>query len=360
MKVSFYSFFIVSILLISCQQKKLIMNNRQLTIAEQGSFFAGGKTIKQQGVYNTSHPMSHDGQTFHGDHVYVSYQKPVTPNKFPLVFLHGAGQSGKTWETTPDGREGFGTIFLRRGFSTYIVDQPRRGRAGNSTVNENIQVLPNDQFWFENFRMGIYPNLFEGSQFPKDSESLNQFLCQITPNTGAYDLDVISSAMSAAIDRIGEAVLITHSQGGGPGWQTALKNPKVKAVVSFEPGTEFVFPAEEMPSSIPTPANDAANISLSQPISLDEFMALTRIPIVIFYGDNIPADSKHWAFNRWYERVQVAKKWAETVNKHGGDAVVIQLPEKGIYGNSHFMFAEKNNLQIADLLEQWLIEKGLK
>jgi len=202
-----------------------IMNNRQLTITEQGSFFAGGKTIKQQGVYNTSNPMSHDGQTFHGDHVYVSYQKPVTPNKFPLVFLHGAGQSGKTWETTPDGREGFGTIFLRRGFSTYIVDQPRRGRAGNSTVNENIQVLPNDQFWFENFRMGIYPNLFEGSQFPKDSESLNQFLCQITPNTGAYDLDVISSAMSAAIDRIGEAVLITHSQGGGPGWQTVLKNP---------------------------------------------------------------------------------------------------------------------------------------
>ena len=337
MKVSFYSFFIVSILLISCQQKNIIMNNRQLTIAEQGSFFAGGKTIKQQGVYNTSNPMSYDGQTF-----------------------HGAGQSGKTWETTPDGREGFGTIFLRRGFSTYIVDQPRRGRAGNSTVNENIQVLPNDQFWFENFRMGIYPNLFEGSQFPKDSESLNQFLCQITPNTGAYDLDVISSAMSAAIDRIGETILITHSQGGGPGWQTALKNPKVKAVVSFEPGTEFVFPAEEMPSSIPTPANDAANISLSQPISLDEFMALTRIPIVIFYGDNIPAGSKHWAFNRWYERVQVAKKWAETVNKHGGDAVVIQLPEKGIYGNSHFMFAEKNNLQIADLLEQWLIEKGLK
>ena len=89
-------------------------------------------------------------------------------------------------------------------------------------------------------------------------------------------------------------------------------------------------------------------------------MALTRIPIVILYGDNIPADSEHWAFNRWYESVQVAKKWAETVNKHGGDASVIQLPEKGIYGNSHFMFAERNNLQIADLLEQWLIEKDLK
>lgn len=336
------------------------MNKQPLTIAEQGSFFAGGKVIQQQGVYNTNNPMAHEGQTLHGDHAYVSYQKPVTPTKYPLVFLHGAGQSGKTWETTPDGREGFGTIFLRRGFSTYIVDQPRRGRAGNSTVSESIQVSPNDQFWFENFRMGIYPDLFEGSQFPNDQESLNQFLCQITPNTGAYDLDVISSALSAALDQIGEAILITHSQGGGPGWQIALRNTKVKAVASFEPGTEFVFPADEMPSSIPTPANDAANISLSQPIELDEFMALTRIPIVILYGDNIPADSEHWAFNRWYERVQIAKKWAETVNKHGGDASVIQLPEKGIYGNSHFMFAERNNLQIADLLEQWLIEKDLK
>lgn len=336
------------------------MNKQPLTIAEQGSFFAGGKVIQQQGVYNTNNPMAHEGQTLHGDHAYVSYQKPVTPTKYPLVFLHGAGQSGKTWETTPDGREGFGTIFLRRGFSTYIVDQPRRGRAGNSTVSESIQVSPNDQFWFENFRMGIYPDLFEGSQFPNDQESLNQFLCQITPNTGAYDLDVISSALSTTLDQIGEAILITHSQGGGPGWQIALRNTKVKAVASFEPGTEFVFPADEMPSSIPTPANDAANISLSQPIELDEFMALTRIPIVILYGDNIPADSEHWAFNRWYERVQIAKKWAETVNKHGGDASVIQLPEKGIYGNSHFMFAERNNLQIADLLEQWLIEKDLK
>ncbi|MDU7464259.1 MAG: hypothetical protein E7K78_08595 [Haemophilus haemolyticus] len=56
------------------------------------------------------------------------------------MFLHGAGQSGKTWELTPDSREGFGTIFLRRGFSTYLVDQPRRGRAGNSTESEKIVV----------------------------------------------------------------------------------------------------------------------------------------------------------------------------------------------------------------------------
>jgi hypothetical protein len=46
---------------------------------------------------------------------------------------HGAGQFSKTWETMPDGHEGFQNIFLRRHFSTYLIDQPRRGDAGRST-----------------------------------------------------------------------------------------------------------------------------------------------------------------------------------------------------------------------------------
>ena len=65
--------------------------------------------------------------------------------------------------------------------------------------------------------MGIFPNLFTDGQFPKDAASLNQFFRQITPNTGAYDLNVVSDAVAAVFDRIGEGVLITHSQ-GGPGW----------------------------------------------------------------------------------------------------------------------------------------------
>ena len=84
-------------------------------------------------------------------------------------------------------------------------------------------MLLHDQFWFENFRMGIFPNLFADGQFPKDAASLNHFLRQITPNTGAYDLGVVSDAVAAVFDRIGEDVLIAHSQGGGPGWQTVLK-----------------------------------------------------------------------------------------------------------------------------------------
>ena len=94
------------------------MNDSILAIREQGSFLIGGTVKTAQGTYDTHQPLKPDGQTLHGDHAYVSYQIPANARKNPLVFLHGAGQSAKTWESTPDGREGFSTIFLRRGFST--------------------------------------------------------------------------------------------------------------------------------------------------------------------------------------------------------------------------------------------------
>ena len=85
----------------------------------------------------------HGAHRFTGAHLsrrprYVFYQKPVDARKYPLVFAHGVGQFSKTWETTPDGREGFQNIFLRRGFQTYLVDQPRRGNAGRSTTPATV------------------------------------------------------------------------------------------------------------------------------------------------------------------------------------------------------------------------------
>src|SRR4029453_1464067 len=69
------------------------------------------------------------GQTLHGDHAYGFYQIPVNARRLPLVFLHGNEQFSKTWETTPDGREGYQNIFLRRRFGGYLIAQPRRGNA---------------------------------------------------------------------------------------------------------------------------------------------------------------------------------------------------------------------------------------
>ena len=275
-----------------------------------------------------------------------------------MVFLHGAGQSAKTWESTPDGREGFSTIFLRRHFGTYLIDQPRRGRAGRSTVSEQVNAVADDQFWFENFRMGVWPDLYEGSQFPTGEAALDQFFRQITPNTGAFDEQVIAASLSALCDTLGGSILITHSQGGGPGWHTAIRSRNVKAIVSYEPGSGFVFPESETPEPLETISPFGA--LSATPIPMDDFMKLTRIPIIIYYGDYIPDEpSDNWAMDSWRVRLKMAQLFAECINRHGGDATVVHLPEQGIKGNSHFLFAEKNNVQIANLLSDWLKEKGL-
>jgi len=87
------------------------------------------------------------------------------------------------------GREGFQTTFLRRHFPVYIVDQPRRGRAGNSTVATTIEPAPNDQLFFDQFRLGKWPNFFDNVQFDRKPEALDQFFRSVTPNTGPYDED---------------------------------------------------------------------------------------------------------------------------------------------------------------------------
>jgi hypothetical protein len=57
--------------------------------------------------------------------------------------------------------------------------------------------------------------------------------------------------------------------------------------------------------------------------------------------------------------VNRARLFVDTINRHGGDAQVVHLPEVGIRGNTHFPFADLNNDQIADLLSTFLREKGL-
>jgi pimeloyl-ACP methyl ester carboxylesterase len=329
-----------------------------LIIEQQGSFAVGGTKTTEPGVFDLYNALKPQGQTLHGDHAYVFYEIPVKARKYALVFLHGAGESKKTWETTPDGREGFQTIFLRRGFGVYLIDQPRRGDAGKSTVGATITPAHDEQFWFTQFRLGNYPDYFPGVQFPKDSASLEQFFRQMTPNTGAFNAGIVSDAVSQLFEKIGEGILVTHSQGGGPGWYTAIKNDKVKAIVAYEPYSSFLFPEGELPDPIKS-AGLFGELK-GESIPLSQFLKLTKIPIVIYYGDNI-ADKPTtiWNKDHWRAGLEMARLFAAAINKHGGDATVVHLPEIGIKGNTHFAFSDLNNVQIADLLSRWLKKKGL-
>ncbi len=341
------------------QDNKNDIASELLVIKEQGGFAVGGTVIQNQGTYDTT-KFDHfkpypEGQTFHGDHAYVFYQIPHNARKLPLVFLHGAGQSSRTWETTPDGREGFQNIFLRKKFSTYLVDQPRRGKAGRSTVAANIEPIADEQMWFEIFRIGIWPNYFNNVQFSQDKESLENFFRQMTPNTGAFDTNVIADSMAALFNKIGNGILITHSQGGLPGWITGVKNNNVKAIISYEPGS-YLFPKGELPEPIVGRTGTLSGVE----VSMEDFQKLTQIPIILYFGDNIGKEvTNEIGAENWRTRLALGRVFVEAINRHGGDATLVELPEIGIYGNTHFPMSDLNNIEIANLLSDWIKEKGL-
>lgn len=340
---------------VSCVENTDNKDNDFIVIQDQGSFAVGGTLKTNPGTFDAI-KRTPEGQSFRGDHAYVFYQVPDKARQLFLVMWHGYGQFSKTWETTPDGREGFQNIFLRRSWPVYLIDQPRRGNAGRSMADATISPTPDEQFWFNVFRVGVWPDYFPGVQFSKEQEALNQYFRQMNPDVGPIDIDINVKAVSALFEKIGSGILVTHSHSGGMGWLTAIKNQNIKAIVSYEPGSGFVFPEGE----VPEPLESSAGALQAVGVSKEEFLKLTQIPIVIYYGDNIPVEpDPNPGTDGWRVRLEMAKIWRDTVNKYGGNVTVVHLPEIGIKGNTHFPFSDLNNLQIADLMSDWLKEKGL-
>ncbi len=346
---------VASLLSPAASMAEQIAKFEPLTIQEQGSLAVGGTVVRTPGRYNNNNPTA-EGQSFHGDHLYAFYQIPQDPKPLPIVMLHGAYQSGRSWETTSDGREGFQTMFLRRHFPVYVVDQPRRGRAGNSTVAASVEPVPFDQLFFDQFRIGQWPDYFESVQFDRKPETLDQFLRSVTPNIGPYDAVVISDALAALFERTGPGILFSHSQAGGPGWLAAIKSQNVKGIVALEPGSGFIFPEGELPPEMPS----AAGTLKPDAVPLADFEKLTRIPIIIYYGDNFPVEpTTERGQDNWRVRLAMAKVWVEAINKRGGDARLVHLPDIGIRGNTHFLMSDLNNAEIADQISKFLTEKKL-
>ncbi len=323
-----------------------------LSIAEEGMFSSGGMVTEPvEGEFDETTNWldgTRAGNTAHVDHANVLYQIPENETGLPMVFLHGYGQSRMGWMTTPDGREGWSTSFLRKGHSVFLVDQPRRGEAGATTAmtNDNIdtwsaeskEYMPGDQAWYTHFRIGrVAPERYEGSQFPEGEEAQDQFFRQMTPNTGSFDQAVAAAAMDEVMKDVKEktgkkSIYVTHSQGGRVGWDVDTEN--VAAIVAIEPGGTPEIGSEQYKKFL-----DA------------------KIPMVIYFGDYIdngPEDIQSTGF--WKGVRDGAVAFAEQYNADGGNCTVINLPDIGITGNSHFMFQEKNSEEIASHIENWIKE----
>ena len=323
-----------------------------LMIADQGIFSAGGTTITSEGTFN---PEDHweetgAGQTAHVDHANVLYQIPAEETGLPMVFLHGYGQSRMGWMTTPDGREGWSDMFLRMGHSVWLIDEPHRGEAGATSVSGDISTKTLEQRWYTQFRIGRWENgesvANEGSQFPNDPESVDQFFRQMTPDTGMtsdmgadFDNDLVAQAVAATIDEVYErtgkdSILVTHSQGGGPGWTAAKYTDHIAAIVAIEPG------------GAPAPDSEDFNAVLEK-----------NIPVTMYFGDYIDnGDPAIQATAAWQGMRQACYDFETAYNEAGGNCTVVDLPEEGITGNDHFMFQDLNNDVIADHIEAWIEE----
>lgn len=125
--------------------------------------------------------------------------------------------------------------------------------------------------------------------------------------------------------------------------------------MALEPGG-FVFPENEVPEALPGHTGALSGV----PVANEKFMELTRKPIVIYYGDYIPeADATTLGGSNWEVRLKMAREFVSAINRHGGNATLVELPKIDIKGNSHFLMQELNNDVIAAHVAQWLESNGL-
>jgi pimeloyl-ACP methyl ester carboxylesterase len=206
-----------------------------LSIASQGYLFAGGK-------YSTV-----NGKEVMSGQIYAEYQIPAKKtHPYPIVMVHGAIQTGTNFTGTPDGREGWAQYFLRQGYAVYVVDQPGRARASYQPDLEGPQAGPDllgtQQRFTAPEKFNLWPQAKLHTQWPgtgvQGDSIFDQFFASQVPFVQKPEVAQTLSrdALVALLDRIGPAVVMTHSQSGAYGWPVADARPDlVKALIEVEP-----------------------------------------------------------------------------------------------------------------------------
>jgi hypothetical protein len=140
------------------------------------------------------------------------------------------------------------------------------------------------------------------------------------------------------------------------GWFTAIKSARVRAIVAYEPGSNFPFPHDEVPAPLASASGPFGAVG----VPMADFLKLTRLPIILYYGDYIPDQPTPCrGHDQWRVRLAMARRWVESVNRHGGDAALVLLPDLGLHGNTHFPFSDLNNVEVADAMHDFLVTKEL-
>jgi hypothetical protein len=331
-----------SLLLALVATSALAQSKEPIALRDLGSFHVGGRLIEITGqpikevVFTPGGvPAKVDPNgRYQVEPMYVQYFLPQNrKGSLPLLLWHGGGLTGVTYETKPDGGEGWMTYFIRRGWDTYVSDAVERGRSGwTNTFKGDAVHLPFGDPW-ERFRIGppgswnddpakrtIYP----GTQFPTDAYA--QFMKQGVPRWLTSD-DQIVAAYIELVDKICPCAVLVHSQSGSFGYKVLEARPdKVKALVAVEP----------------TLGGDKTKAA-----------SVKGTPILVVIGDNAK-DHPRWSRIR-----QNSVEYATAFKEAGGSIDIVDLPDAGIKGNSHTVMMDKNSGEVADLIQKWLVSKGL-
>ena len=343
-----------------------------LIIEQQGYFFVGGK------YFTTPRGQFMAGQ------MYVEFQIPKNRTRsLPLVMWHGGGQSGLCYNGTPDGREGWTQFFLRQGYAVYVVDQPGRGRSAYNpdaycplTWRDTTGV---EKKFSAPARTESWPQVHLHTQWPGSGVAgdpiFDQWYAAQLPKleNAALMQSLNRDAGAALLDRIGAAILFTHSESGPFGWLIADARPSlVKGIVAAEPSGPPLYDAEfrndgtlvrpwgltAQPLTYSPAVSDPTQLSFTQQEQPDgsglvagwlqkaparELINLKAIPIII-----VTAEASYHA---GYDHCT-----AGYLAQAGVNNTHVRLAEHGIRGNGHMMMLEKNNLQIATLIASWLEE----
>jgi pimeloyl-ACP methyl ester carboxylesterase len=349
----------------------------------RSSFFVTGRYIdRADGAHMT-------------DQLYVHRRTSLTGAQapYPLVMIHGGGQTAMNFETTPDGRPGWADFFVSEGFTVYLPDQPARGRSAfHQDAHPVKQVRDSahrvEQLFtapasYNHWRQASLHTQWPGSGRPGDP-TFDQFFASQVPWIQAQEhAELLFREVGARLlDEIGPAVLLTHSQSGPFGWLLADARPDlVRAIVAIEPnGPPFFFlervgPPEYLrdgkfrwPYGItataieydPPVTNPTADLNRIRDQSSDKtlyagchlqaeparrLVNLARVPVLIVTGQA--------SYHAPYDHCTVAY-----LRQAGVGVTHCVLEQHGILGNGHMMMIEQNNEEIAKVLHDWLRGEG--
>ena len=335
------------------------------------------------------------GTVVNGRQMYVESWIPAqVKHPYPIVLVHGGGGQGLDWMGTPDGRPGWATYLAQEGYRVYVVDRPGHGRSPFHPLThtafpptagplENISgrfTPPNPTANSKPLPFQHFHNQWVG-EGTVGSKDLDQFVAsqggafvQIpgppvpfgTPSPAQTQMTVLAHQAwrergALLLDKIGPAIIMTHSAGGPFGWLVAEIRPNlVKGIIAVEGGGQSftgnnVWGMSTIPVAYAPPVKDVSEIKLVDVPSPEEGVApyklqaeparklknLQGIPIVIVTSEGSFASPGNPGAVAYFKQA-------------GCQAEEMRLTKLGIHGNGHMMMVERNNRQVLQPILDWM------